>query len=267
MSVWASRPEPKWWQDVDERTLIKATVNYYSQRPASRREDGGHVTATHHPARTVSAALVLLAGFLGLAAFACRAHTGTALDHGVLDLFVAHRQSWLTTVAIVITDVGSPAAIVALAFVAAALIWWRMRATLTAAVVLGTVGVPSLVSTATKVVVGSDRPPAAIQLLAETDRSFPSGHVTGTVALLGVLAIIVGQRWGHTPELLAGTAVAGLVVATTRLYLGVHWLTDVVGGALLGSAAVLLGSAFLIRQQTPATPTTILVATGPKLSG
>ncbi|ART72532.1 hypothetical protein BTO20_31785 [Mycobacterium dioxanotrophicus] len=225
------------------------------------------MTATQHAARPVSAALVLLAGFFGLAAVAYRAHTGTALDHAVFDWFVGHRQSWLTMVAIAITDIGSPGAIVALAFVAAAVIWWRTRATLTAAVVLATVGLPSVVSTATKLVVGSDRPPAATQLLAETDHSFPSGHVTGTVALLGILAVIVGQRWGRTPALLTGAALAGFVVAATRLYLGVHWLTDVLGGAVLGSAAVLLGSAFLSWHATLSTPTRTLVSAGPKLSG
>jgi undecaprenyl-diphosphatase len=211
--------------------------------------------------------MVLLAGFLGLALVAHSAHSGTALDHRVLDWFVAHRQIWLTTVAIVITDIGSPAAIVIFAFVAAALIWWRMRAMLTAVVVLGTVGLASVVSTVTKVVVGSERPPAATQLLAETDHSFPSGHVTGTVALLGILAVVIGHRWGRMPQLLGLTAVAGLIVAVTRLYLGVHWLTDVVGGALLGSAAVLLGSGFLIQEALPATPTRTLSVSGPRLSG
>jgi membrane-associated phospholipid phosphatase len=134
-------------------------------------------------------------------------------------------------------------------------------------VALGTVGLASVVSTVTKVVVGSERPSAASQLLSETDHSFPSGHVTGTVALLGILAVVIGQRWGRTPQLLGLTAVAGLIVAATRLYLGVHWLFDVVGGALLGSAAVLLGSGFLIQQALPATPARTLTASGPRLSG
>jgi membrane-associated phospholipid phosphatase len=225
------------------------------------------VTTTPYRATTITAAIVLLAGFLGLASVVYSAHAGTALDHRALDWFVAHRQPWLTTVAIVITDIGSPAAIVVLAFVAAALIWWRMRATLTAVAVLGTVGLSSVVSTVSKVVVGAERPPATTQLLAETDHSFPSGHVTGTVALLGILAVVIGHRWGRTPQLLGLAAVAGLVVAATRLYLGVHWLTDVVGGALLGSAAVLLGTWLLTRQASPATPTHTPVATGPRLSG
>lgn len=168
--------------------------------------------------------------------------------------------------AMLITEVGSPAAIVVFAFVSAALIWWRLRETLTAAVVLGTVGLASVVSTVTKIVVGAERPPAAGQLLAETDHSFPSGHVTGTVALLGILAVVIGRRRGCTAQLLGLTAVAGLVVAATRLYLGVHWLTDVVGGALLGSAAVLIGSALLIRQMSPATPAHPTTASGLRLS-
>jgi undecaprenyl-diphosphatase len=40
-----------------------------------------------------------------------------------------------------------------------------------------------------------------------------------------------------------GVAAVTILIALTRLYLGVHWLTDIGGGVLLGSAAVLLGSA------------------------
>ncbi len=192
----------------------------------------------------VQMAVVLLCGFAGLGFVAHSARSGTAVDHQVLDWVVTHRSAWPTGMATVITDVGSPAAVALIAVGAAALVWLRTRAVGPAVAVVATVGLASLVSTLTKSAVGSHRPPAAVQLLSETDYSFPSGHVTGTAALLGILAVVVGTRTGHTVALLVWAAVATFVVAATRLYLGVHWLTDVSGGFLLGSAAVLLGWRF-----------------------
>lgn len=193
----------------------------------------------------VPVAMVLLSGFIGVGFVAHTAHAGSAVDHHVLDWIVARRNPGLTGLATFITDLGSPAAIVLIAVAAAVLIWLRTRAVRPALVVVATVGAASVVSTVGKWVAGSHRPPAAVQLLTETDHSFPSGHVTGTAALLGILAVVAGARGGHTVLLLVAAVVATLIVAATRLYLGVHWLTDVSGGFLLGSAAVLLRWAFL----------------------
>ena len=74
--------------------------------------------------------------------------------------------------------------------------------------------------------------------------SFPSGHTTMSVVLLGFLAILLvrslSSRWGWLPF---ATAVAfSLLMALSRLYLGAHWLSDVLGGWALGwSWTALLG--------------------------
>jgi membrane-associated phospholipid phosphatase len=74
-------------------------------------------------------------------------------------------------------------------------------------------------------------------LVLETDNSFPSGHVTSTVVLLGLLAFFAWQTWkcklvkAASSVLLAAVA---LFVGFTRIYLNVHWLSDVLAGYLLG---------------------------------
>ena len=69
-----------------------------------------------------------------------------------------------------------------------------------------------------------------------TTSSFPSGHVTLTVALLGFLAILITaewpQKWRKTIYYIA--AIPMLAVATARLYFGAHWLTDILGAFCLG---------------------------------
>ena len=187
--------------------------------------------------------VALGAAFIGLALVAHRAMNGTMLDHAVLEWLLAHRRDGLTTAAVVVTTVGSPLAMTVLALIACAALWWR-HSVATGLIVAATLGTAYGMSTTTKVLVGAHRPPPSVQLLLEHDPSYPSGHVTGTVALLGILAVVigVGRRAAIRRALAAGVAIAALAVAVTRLYLGVHWLTDVAGGVLLGGIAVALGS-------------------------
>jgi membrane-associated phospholipid phosphatase len=213
-------------------------------------------------------ATTLLVGFVGLAIVAHCARHGTAVDHAVLGWMIAHRCGWLTTVAIIVTNAGSPVAVGLLTAAAAALLW-RRRSKVSAMVVVATLVVATGVSAMTKVVIGAQRPPGAVQLLPEVDPSFPSGHVTGTLALLGVGAVVLsgGRRRPIRVALAAAVAVSTVAVAFTRLYLGVHWLTDVCGGLLLGGAAVLAGSVALdtagrarsesaLRAEAPTQPVT-----------
>ncbi len=77
--------------------------------------------------------------------------------------------------------------------------------------------------------------------------SFPSGHTLHAVVLYGFLSVLIARplsdRWRWLPYSLAGLLI--LAVATSRLYLGVHWLSDVAGSITLGLAWVaLLGLAY-----------------------
>lgn len=192
----------------------------------------------------VYAAAVLLAVFGFLGTIAHNAVSGTPMDHAVLAWLVGHRSDALTAIAIAITDAGSPLITALLAVIAAAVLWPKRRSLLPPLVVVGTLVGAGALSTITKSVVGAHRPPRSIQLALETDMSYPSGHVTGTLALAGIVAVVVGAGRARPMRLLlaAGVAVVTLLVALTRLYLGAHWCTDIGGGLLIGGAAVLLGS-------------------------
>ncbi|WP_148589135.1 phosphatase PAP2 family protein [Streptomyces sp. WAC01526] len=137
---------------------------------------------------------------------------------------------------------------------------WMMRAVLVGAVVLLVrrgerllgvwVAVTALVGTGLqqvlKAVVGRDRPVWADPVDTAHYAAFPSGHAMSAL-VAGALVLWVlrlgGARplWRWTARAVAVVSVAG--VGFTRVYLGVHWLSDVVGGWLLGGALVAAAAA------------------------
>ena len=187
----------------------------------------------------------------------------TALDESCYGWFVDHRTGWLTVVAIVVTYLFSPAAawVVALAF--GAISWWRTRSLAALAVATATLGAALTVSTATKLLVRRIRPPPDLQLVHVNGFSYPSGHTTGTLALTGIVAVFLCRGRSRPVRMLAAllVALATVAVALTRLYLGVHWLTDVVGGALLGGSVAV--AAAWVTGRYLRSPTSVAQATPP----
>jgi undecaprenyl-diphosphatase len=74
------------------------------------------------------------------------------------------------------------------------------------------------------------------------DYSFPSGHTMNSVAFYLAIAVIVwstaGRRWGVVA--LVGAAALSTLIGISRIYLGFHYFTDVVGGALAGISWILI---------------------------
>ena len=101
----------------------------------------------------------------------------------------------------------------------------------------------TLLSLAVKGRGGRPRPPEATMLIpgAETTASFPSGHTIGTATFLLVTGYLVASRH-RTRAFVVGWGLGALVgivaVALSRLYLGYHFLTDVLAAAGLAVAVV-----------------------------
>ncbi|WP_051182822.1 phosphatase PAP2 family protein [Nocardia vinacea] len=194
--------------------------------------------------RAVRAAAVIVM-FIELSVQVSRSGWLTGADSTTLDWFTTHRSPVWTVTARAFTHAGDPAGLAVIGLLLAGLLVWRLRCAVPMVLILGTVAVASAASRISKVVVGRTRPPAVVQLMSQTDFSYPSGHVTGTAALAGsVLLAYLGARpavWRRITAVLLVVVVVAMMAAT-RLYLGVHWLTDVIGGGLLGCSVVLIGA-------------------------
>lgn len=159
-------------------------------------------------------------------------------DRAVWAWFVDHRAAPVTFLMKGITVVADVPGMAVLAIVAAVLLWRGRRRPEAAVVLAAAVGAALLVD-GFKRLYGRVRPPVAERLMTETNPALPSGHALGSVVVLGVLAavLVLIARRTLIRAGAAATAVLGVVViGVSRLYLGVHWLTDVLTGWLLGGA-------------------------------
>jgi membrane protein DedA with SNARE-associated domain/membrane-associated phospholipid phosphatase len=152
----------------------------------------------------------------------------------------------LTEVAKVVTEIGSfpVVAAAALATVVWALV--RRRWIDAAALVIGVALSPLLVHAA-KAAYGRDRPEGGI--IDVDSAAYPSGHTAYSVALVACATVLVRAGMGWAVRFAAVSVAIGLVVVVglTRVYLRVHYLTDVLGGAALGVALwALVGTLALV---------------------
>ena len=110
----------------------------------------------------------------------------------------------------------------------------------------------------TKDLVGRARPPLAGRLVDAGGAAFPSGHAAQALALSLALAFITYRLWPTTRvkrASIAGAIAITVLVGASRVYLGVHWASDVLGGWLLAATWVLLlAAAMTVSTPGPSAP-------------
>jgi undecaprenyl-diphosphatase len=161
-------------------------------------------------------------------------------DSAVLGWLVGHRSTLATTLLAAVSGTPVDAAAVLVAGGLAGVIAFRARSVWPALTLAGAVGGAVVLAELVKVVVHRSRPPVATMLgTPETGSGFPSAHTLVLTALAAAAALVVWRATGSRPvRVLAITAavVASAAMGVSRLYLGDHWLTDVLASYALAAA-------------------------------
>jgi len=186
-------------------------------------------------------ALVLLAAFVALGAAVAAGWT-TALDQAVAVGAATHRTPLQSAVAINVTALGSGPIVLLIALLVAAYAIASARPRIVLA--LAWTLVAFLLDNVLKLLFHHPRPTEAMIALPDS-HSFPSGHAVAASALYVTLALIAAgaeRRTGPRRLLIASGVAVALLVAWSRVYLGVHYLSDVIGGLLVGSAGAIVAA-------------------------
>jgi undecaprenyl-diphosphatase len=186
----------------------------------------------------------------------------TQFDLTVLQAFRAHATPTGDRIMQGISLVGSPQAMALLWLVTTIVLAVRRRWLALGGVTAAFVGGTAL-DVALKFIIHRPRPAGAAMFLRQFSYSFPSGHAMGSLVGLGMVAylLVVFRARSHAARsaVIVATVVLVLAIGLSRLYLGVHYFSDVMGGyaaGLVWLAACISGVEIARRQPHPATVTT-----------
>lgn len=253
-TLWISR----WlFQVLPPRAALMAQwfLAWGSRHPRVNRIIGGLLDPAQPEPKALLAMGVLLIGsawlFLGVLEDVVTGDPLVHADQGLYRLMQNLRTPWGDRVMVFVTELGDG---VVIALVAAiVLIWllWR-RSWRAAAYWAAAAGFGQLAATTLKLVLQRPRP-LTVQYDALSAYAFPSGHATMSMVVYGFLAVLVGRNFSPPRRWLAYAPAALLIgaIALSRLYLGAHWLSDVLGGLSLGLAWVSLLAIAYYRHPAP----------------
>jgi undecaprenyl-diphosphatase len=164
----------------------------------------------------------------------------TVVDQPVLDAAITLRSPGLDSAVTAFTDVGGPVGMPILALVAVAVLTWRRRRWTPIVLTLIAAAGSLAMTIVGKGFVDRARPPADLAVPPlEVSASFPSGHTLNATVLATVIVylilIVTTAAWQRTLTITLGTLFV-LAMGLSRVFLGHHWLTDVLAGWLIGLA-------------------------------
>jgi undecaprenyl-diphosphatase len=164
---------------------------------------------------------------------------GGPLDQRIYKALYAGHRTVMVNIARFFTALGEPTVLIAAGVACALWLWWAGKRKL-AVVLTMIVGLGRGLSEIQKMVIARPRPELEAHLTLVKTSSFPSGHsASSMIFFLSVaLALTAGTRWHRLAA--AGAILLSVCVGLSRVMLGVHWPSDVIGGWSCGMLWVLL---------------------------
>jgi membrane-associated phospholipid phosphatase len=242
-----------------------------AERPSLRRRLAPRFdpNAATGLALTLALALTIVGGVgLGILAYLERRNAElNHLDRSVGSWGWVHRSAASTHGLRLVTDLGSITTILVLCLVLAAFETYRTRSVWILPFLVVLLGGEEVLTLSIKDLANRARPSFDPSAVAGLGPSFPSGHSATAAAFYAGTALLLGRRRGHLARaLLTGFAVGiAVAVASSRVLLDVHWLSDVVAGLLLGwawfAASAMAFGGRLLRFGAPAEAAAIAATT------
>jgi undecaprenyl-diphosphatase len=155
-------------------------------------------------------------------------------DTNLLQFLYGLRDPQIAMLFAGITELGSITVVGIFALILAAFFFFTRRFSLLAGLMVS-VGTTALIVFTLKEIVVRARPEEIFRAIAETGFSFPSGHAAMSFSLYGFLAVLAWKNlpraWGWI--VVVGVHVLVLLIGLSRLYLGVHYLSDVLASYII----------------------------------
>lgn len=167
--------------------------------------------------------------------------TLTFIDQPISDVIRANMTDGKSTFYIAITQLGSGTVIAGLVLVVSLVCWYRKYLSEALWLIINSALIAGVGNYLIKFAFQRPRP-SVPHLVTETHFSFPSGHAMGSMLFYGTLIVILPILISNPRLRLAAQILLGLLillVGISRIYVGVHYPTDILGGYLLGTAWIL----------------------------
>lgn len=202
-------------------------------------------------------AALLLASFAEIHEDLSQPHN-VAVDQAILLGIHAHDSPVLTGLAKTLSFIGSPTTLIPVILIVASVLWLR-RFKRDALLLLISMGGAGALDTALKLHYRRVRPDLPWAFVHESSFSFPSGHSVMAVVLYGTLTYLLLEHWrgaGQRVGLIAGSLLLILGIGLSRIYLGVHYPSDVLAGYLVGAVWLLavMAADWTLRRDEGRTP-------------
>jgi membrane-associated phospholipid phosphatase len=164
---------------------------------------------------------------------------GGPLDRAIYELLYAGHRPVMLALARAFTAIGEPTFLIAACAACALWLWYAGRGRLGLVLLLIAL-VGRGLSEVQKYWIARVRPDLEPHLVVVKTSSFPSGHATSSMIFCLTLALALAghTRWGRVAAAFA--VILSLLIGTSRVMLGVHWPSDVIGGWAFGMFWVLV---------------------------
>lgn len=164
---------------------------------------------------------------------------GSPFDRSIYLTLYAGARPALVMAAHIFTALGEPTVLIVAGFLVAVLLWWRRRGRFAFGLLL-VILVGRGLSEVQKFWIGRERPDLEPHLVFVKTPSFPSGHATSSMVFYLTLALALVPSGRRRCIAVLAAVLLSLLIGTSRVMLGVHWPSDVIGGWSFGLLWVML---------------------------